>query len=177
MLIRHAEPDPAPGQSDPPLSDLGRRQAEALRRRFTAEPVSAVYSSTLQRAVQTAQLAFPGFSVRQRQELCEWDLPVAFAAAAARTDGPIGAREVSAELEGFAHTVTEEVRRIGSEHRTGTVAVVCHGGVINAVVSRVQGCSLVASHLPDHASCWWFDTSGDRWRLVVENDTGHLTRP
>jgi broad specificity phosphatase PhoE len=52
-LIRHAEPTITGvllGQSDPPLSEEGRKQAAALR---LPEPC-AVYTSPLRRAVQTA---------------------------------------------------------------------------------------------------------------------------
>ncbi len=43
------------GQSDPPLSELGRRQGEAVVDVLTRLPVDAIYSSPLQRALQTAQ--------------------------------------------------------------------------------------------------------------------------
>lgn len=63
-LIRHAETTwnregRVQGHSDVPLSERGRRQAEALRRRFEGAEV-LVYSSPLARALQTAESAFPG---------------------------------------------------------------------------------------------------------------------
>lgn len=42
------------GQTDVPLTELGRRQAEALARYFSAKPLHAIYSSDLQRARDTA---------------------------------------------------------------------------------------------------------------------------
>ena len=59
ILIRHGETEwnvsgRYQGQTDIPLSDRGRAQAEALGRRFASIPVDAVYSSPLQRAYDTA---------------------------------------------------------------------------------------------------------------------------
>ena len=42
------------GLLDDPLDDVGRAEAEALGRLFTGVPLTAVYASPLQRAVQTA---------------------------------------------------------------------------------------------------------------------------
>lgn len=43
------------GQSDPPLSPTGVRQAQGLKDSLRDEPLSAIYSSTLSRAVETAR--------------------------------------------------------------------------------------------------------------------------
>ena len=55
-LVRHGQQAILGGQGpigdavDPPLSEIGRRQAELVGRRFADERVDAVYSSTLARA-------------------------------------------------------------------------------------------------------------------------------
>jgi broad specificity phosphatase PhoE len=43
------------GQSDVPLSDLGRRQGEAVAAVLAELPIDAIYSSPMRRAMQTAQ--------------------------------------------------------------------------------------------------------------------------
>jgi probable phosphoglycerate mutase len=60
IIIRHGESEwnrigRYQGQQDAPLSELGARQAEALARRLTHEPVDAIFASPLQRAAKTAQ--------------------------------------------------------------------------------------------------------------------------
>jgi len=40
---------------DAPLNERGRRQAEALARRFAAVPLDAIYASPLRRALETAE--------------------------------------------------------------------------------------------------------------------------
>ena len=60
MLVRHGETEwnvqrRYQGQSDVPLSDLGRRQAELVAERLVDEKIDAVYASDLKRAWETAQ--------------------------------------------------------------------------------------------------------------------------
>src|ERR1017187_6836796 len=43
------------GRTDVPLSDAGRRQAQLLARRLKPLPVEALYTSPLQRALETAR--------------------------------------------------------------------------------------------------------------------------
>ena len=66
ILIRHAlttwnSTGRFQGQTDVPLSSEGRAQALALRGRLAGFDIDAVYSSPLQRALQTAHLALPEF--------------------------------------------------------------------------------------------------------------------
>jgi broad specificity phosphatase PhoE len=60
MLVRHGETEwnvqrRYQGQSDVPLSELGRRQAEMIARRLAKSEIDAVYASDLKRAWETAQ--------------------------------------------------------------------------------------------------------------------------
>ena len=61
LLARHGETDwnrlgRWQGQADPPLNDSGRRQALALGASLKTSVLAAVYSSTLKRASETAQV-------------------------------------------------------------------------------------------------------------------------
>ena len=60
LLIRHGQSRGNAegrfgGHTDTPLSARGRRQAEALAKTLAREKFSAIYSSDLKRAVQTAE--------------------------------------------------------------------------------------------------------------------------
>lgn len=60
-LVRHGESawnaeNRLCGRSDVPLSEVGRQQAMSLAARLTAIPFEALYSSPLQRALETARL-------------------------------------------------------------------------------------------------------------------------
>lgn len=53
LFVRHAHSNSGPGAVNPPLSDEGMAQAEALAAELDAEPVDAVHTSMLLRAFQT----------------------------------------------------------------------------------------------------------------------------
>src|ERR687885_79383 len=60
LLVRHGQSQGNAerrfgGHSPTPLSELGFRQAEAMARALAAEGVTAIYSSALLRALQTAE--------------------------------------------------------------------------------------------------------------------------
>lgn len=77
-LVRHAatawnEGGRWQGLTDNPIGPTGERQARALGARLRL-PYSRVYSSHLLRAVQTADLALPGFPLTLDERLREYDL-------------------------------------------------------------------------------------------------------
>lgn len=59
------------GQSDPPLSELGVRQAELLAQRLAGVSFNQVYSSDLARARYTARLCLPAAEIRLEPRLLE----------------------------------------------------------------------------------------------------------
>lgn len=64
LLIRHGQTEFnkqmrfCGGRSDPPLDEIGRAQAEALRQRFAGE-IEQVYASPQKRALETAEVLVP----------------------------------------------------------------------------------------------------------------------
>jgi len=80
VLVRHGETAAnrarlALGRADPPLTDVGRLQAEALAERLRAEEIAAVLTSPLQRARETAAAiaAAVGVGVEVDERLVELD--------------------------------------------------------------------------------------------------------
>jgi len=63
----------ASGWSDPPLSAGGRALASELGERRQVEQIDAVFCSDLRRAVETAEIAFPGIPVHPDPRLREYD--------------------------------------------------------------------------------------------------------
>jgi broad specificity phosphatase PhoE len=82
LLVRHGESvDNAPpariqGQRDPPLSQLGREQAEALADQVAGEGLAALYTSQMRRARETAEIvaARIGLEPRVDARLAEVDM-------------------------------------------------------------------------------------------------------
>jgi broad specificity phosphatase PhoE len=77
-LIRHGETEWArdgrhTGRTDIPLTDTGREQAGFLLPIFDDVKFSRIFSSPLQRALETAKLAGVGSRVELENDLKEWD--------------------------------------------------------------------------------------------------------
>ena len=151
-LIRHGLPDFPNGQrqcigsTDLPLSEEGVLQASEMARALPA--VSAVFSSPLTRAVDTARAIRPDLiRLEGLRELDygQWeggtfpkirrDYPELYAARAKDLSlPPPGAESREAGLTRFSAAMEEAVRR-----SPGDLAVVAHGGIIALFLERVTG--------------------------------------
>ena len=78
VIVRHGETEWSreqrhTGRTDVPLTDAGRRQAEALGGMLRQWRFAAVYTSPLQRARETCRLAGCGEGAVILEDLVEWD--------------------------------------------------------------------------------------------------------
>ena len=76
VIVRHADTDwtvsgQHTGRTDLPLNDAGRAKALGLREPLNGRSFTAVWSSPLARALETAHIV--GFAPEERRELLEWD--------------------------------------------------------------------------------------------------------
>jgi probable phosphomutase (TIGR03848 family) len=195
LLIRHAVNDWVgrnrlagwtPGVH---LNDQGRHEAEALARRLADSELKAIYSSPLERTLETAEIIARPHSlpVRIRDDIGEarygaWtgekieDL--------AKTElwpivqfYPSGARFPEGEaLQEMQARAVAEVDTIRAAHPEELVAVVSHSDVIKAIIAHYVGLHfdlfqrLVVS--PASLSVLAFSKMGPR--LVRLNDTCHI---
>ncbi len=155
-LIRHARSawnaeGRMQGQADPPLDELGREQARALAAHLQPETFHAIYSSPLARARETAELfAAPhGLPIRfddrlMERRLGEWtgltgdEVNERYPEHMAhdwRTDGPPGGENDAALIARAAAVLAE----IMAAHPQETIAVVSHGGTLNAYLAHLLG--------------------------------------
>ena len=182
LLIRHARPlrvQSVDGPADPGLSPLGRRQAEALAAWLAAERIDAVYTSPLRRAVETAAPLGDalGVAVTGEAALAEYDaeatayIPIEELRAA----GDPRWMEVPDDIAGFQARVGEGVDRLAAAHPSQRIAFVCHGGVINVIVSVVLGVGPRMLFLPAYTSISRVLIASTGQRSVASlNETGHL---
>ena len=153
LLIRHALPvrrELDEGIADPELSPDGHAQAEHLARYLADERIDAIYASPLRRAHQTAE------PLARQQELtivtedgvaeydrgASWYVPVEELKASndPRWQEMLdGTWHASLEIDPFEFrdTLCVAIERIVTAHPSQKVAIVCHGGVINAYLSRI----------------------------------------
>jgi len=182
VLIRHARPsrdDGSDGPADPGLSEVGRRQAEALADWLGAEPFDAIYSSPMRRARETAAPLADrlGLKVTAEPDIAEYDagaasyIPIEELKAA----GDPRWMELPDDIPTFQQRVVDAVERIVSAHGSGNVAVVCHGGVVNVYLSWVLKAEQALFFLPHYSSTSRVLASGDGRRTIdAINETGHL---
>jgi probable phosphoglycerate mutase len=191
ILIRHAIPvrrELESGAADPELSEQGMRQAELLARYLSSESLDAVYSSPMRRAQQTAAPVAKSLNldvtlidgVAEFDRHSEWYVPVEELKAA---NDPRWHELLSGEWtatheteDEFISRVTSAIETIISNHGSQRVAVVCHGGVINAYIAAILGMgSKRGFFYPNYTSIHRIAAarSGER-SVVTLNETSHL---
>ncbi len=185
------------------LSDLGRRQVGLLRDRLEASgelaSASALYSSVMPRAVETAQIVAPalgGLDVRSECDFCEghpgdadglswdelgarWPAPDVWDADHSRAPGWETWSEMGVRVQRALESLVDR-------HAGETVVVACHGGVVVQAMVHWLGLERV-----DTAERAWMspqNSSLTEWRfaanpyqkgtlpveLVRYNDHAHL---
>jgi len=181
------------GTSDTPLNEAGLSQAKALIPPLMGRPITALYSSPLSRARQTAEVLAGalGLSVRLEPRLAELDqgelegMPID--EIGSRYNGfmekwrlrPAEVRlpggETLGELQERAWAAVEDIRRA---HPEEAAAAVSHNLAISTVLCRILGIDLngfrrvrqfnAALNLIEHAP--------ERgWTVVTMNSLSHLS--
>ncbi|CAG1009491.1 putative phosphoglycerate mutase [Burkholderiales bacterium] len=164
-LVRHGETDwnisgVLQGWIDVPLNATGRQQSRALGAAYAGVGFTAVWTSPLSRAAETAQivakvlgLAPPtcheGLKERRfgaiqgvpKAELAELN-PVLMQQLSRRN--PAAAFAEGEAMDEFADRVLNALRDIGTRHAAERVLVVTHGWVMDVITREIQ-------RLPRHA--------------------------
>ena len=157
IMIRHGEPDlTGDDLSDPPLTELGHRQSAATAKFLSASSIDAIYVSPQRRAQQTSVPLVDGRGIEPvtDERIAEFDYELGSYVAPATFHGMTRDEAIALldQYQGpaFQRRVLGGFSEIVQRHPGETVAVVCHGGVINAVVRDV----LESQHplAPHHAS-------------------------
>jgi broad specificity phosphatase PhoE len=161
LLARHGltvanQQDRYIGASNPPLSDVGVAQAEALAARLAEEGLAAMYASPLLRARQTADIVARtcGLEVRIEPDLREIDFgcweELTRAEILSRYPGQMQAWEADPAAEPAPHggeSLSQVARRVRAaydeivrRHDDGeAVLIVAHGGVLQALLCQALG--------------------------------------
>jgi broad specificity phosphatase PhoE len=197
ILVRHGETDTnkarlALGQADVELNEHGRWQAQRLAASLKHEPIAAIYSSPLKRALATAEpiASSHGLEVQVDDGLIEMDigemegltfqqvreryphfLQVWLGGQAAHEAMPGG--ECLLDVQ---ERVWQSIDRIRERQEHGTVAAVTHNFVILTLLCRVLGLELADFRRLRHgvAAKSVLEMGRDRIIVVGFNDTCHL---
>jgi 2,3-bisphosphoglycerate-dependent phosphoglycerate mutase len=178
------------GQGDPPLSPVGRHQAEQVALRLAADPIDGVYVSTLRRTAETAAPLVertglsPVVDADLREVfLGEWEGGLLRQRAAdgdpifeqllgeQRWDVVPGAESRAV----FGGRLRRAVERIAAAHPGGRVAVFSHGAAIGEILAQASGSDPFAFINADNSSISKIVVTPDRWIVRGYNDTAHLS--
>lgn len=177
------------GQGDPPLSEVGRHQAELVAARLGHELFDAMYLSNLQRTPQTAAPLIertgmtPVVDPELREVfLGEWEGgllrqkavdqdPIMLRVFAEQRWDLIPGAETRAE---FGGRLRRAVERITTAHPGGRVVVFSHGAAIGELLAQATGSEPFAFLGADNASISKLVVADGRWVLRGYNDTSHL---
>ncbi|KAL5187266.1 Phosphoglycerate mutase-like protein 4 [Glycine soja] len=180
------------GQVDIELNETGRQQAVAVANRLSREPkISAIYSSDLQRAFETAQIiavkcggleVVKDLDLRERhmgdlqghpyRELATTN-PIGYEALESKNDD----RELPGGGESFVQLFERcksALLKIGRKHKGERVVVVTHGASIETLYRWANATGRYKGKI-DNASIAVFRLYGeDKWTLNMKGDVSHL---
>lgn len=201
IFVRHGETDwnvthRYQGQTDIPLNDKGKHQAELVAKRLASEEIAAVYASDLTRAIYTAKaiaqehrLDVVPMAEFREISFGEWE-------GSSFSSLDIGARgqidkiftdPANIEVPGGENFQQVQKRAVSGieklidKHPDETVVVVSHGAAIRTILCHALGMSLanVWSIRQDNTAVnkiAYYTSEGARSSMIVElvNDAGHL---
>jgi len=183
--------------TDAPLSERGMRQAETVGQALASEKIDAVACSHLQRARETARqvaeaqalesVVYPELrevetyrDVPDGQALEDVLSPVIWLGVQERfwqerrwDVSPFS--EGSAEFRHRVVTVVEGILALSRQQDVHHVAIVCHGGVINAYIGHILGIQEDMFFRPAHASISRVLVGDGRRVVHTLNEMHHLS--
>jgi broad specificity phosphatase PhoE len=193
-LVRHGETESNRkgifrGRLNIPLSQRGKAQADDLKRYFEKIPVDIVYTSPLQRAVETAETAFPALKPIKEPLIDNLDL------------GEWSGKDKKMVMERFPQQWEDWVKRPESitfpggeclddvlkrshlflqkviSHEAETIAAVSHRSVVKVILAAVIGLEknyYWKFHLDNASVSQVYYEPERRLTVVKVNDTHHL---
>ncbi|GKU94697.1 hypothetical protein SLEP1_g8149 [Rubroshorea leprosula] len=197
IVVRHGETKwnadgRIQGHLDVELNDVGRQQATLVANRLAQLPkISAIYSSDLMRASETAEIiaarcgrleVIKDPDLRERhlgdlqgllaRETAKVNLNAHKANRSRRTDVDIPGGGES--LDKLYHRCTSALQRIGRKHAGERVVVVTHGGVIKALHKKACPKMKLAGKILNTSINIFLLSDGDGWIIKAWGDVSHL---
>ena len=175
------------GKSDIPLAKEGIREAELLAKRLSEFPIEKIYTSKLKRAVQTGLIVAQELKleIEEHEGLNERE----YGEYEGKTWEEVGIsftprKRISFYLKPkkgehypkFHKRAVKTFNKIIKKHIGQTILVVCHGGVLNALLRHVNN---ISNEIDTHysfpnASVTVFEIVENKINPVVVADAEHL---
>jgi probable phosphoglycerate mutase len=198
VMVRHGEQlltreTSVQDSIDPPLSELGERQAEAVGQRLADLQVDAIFSSPLRRAFQTGEAigkhhGLTPLPVDDLQEINPWvglDQTRSFHELLPREQIREIFREhvrtkrfdafpYAEDRVAFRNRVNAALAEIIDAHLGQRVVVTCHSGVINAFLAAILATEQDLPVRVHHTSISVFRGADMRRAILSVNDYAHV---
>jgi len=190
ILIRHGLPEKVVrddgGAADPELSATGHLQAQKMAEYLQSEPIAKIYSSPMRRAAQTAEplASLLDLPVTLVDGVAEYDqqadhyIPVEqlkeenYEAWKALMRGDLQGYD----FEAFVDRAIAALNDIIANHRGETVAVTCHGGIVNVWAAHVLGMTPRMFFNPYYTSISRFRAASSGEKSVITLNKRHHVR-
>lgn len=150
-IVRHGQTDwnaekKIQGHRDIPLNDTGRKQAREVGEKLASIPLTAYYSSDLQRAYETAQIIVnsKNIEIRMDNRLKERNFgPWEGHSSVEFFKGPDETRQNIESDQEMKKRIFESLDEIAKRHPGENILIVAHGGVIRNIIVSIfaQGLS------------------------------------
>jgi probable phosphoglycerate mutase len=195
-IVRHGETDwnaerRLQGQADIGLNATGRAQAQAIRTHLRTQHFAAAYSSDLDRAWHTAEIALTGtpLTVSPAPTFRERDYGryQGLTATDAARDHPAmhashQARDIHYDYENgeslvaFAARVTAGMQALTERHAGEQVLVFTHGGVLDIIyrMATQRGLDSPRDFSIPNAALNWLEYASGQWQILAWADQSHL---
>ena len=177
------------GQGDPPLSEVGRHQAEQVALRLAGEPIDGMYVSSLRRTAETAAPLVERTGITPvvdpdlrevflgeweggllRQKAVDRDPMFEQVLREQRWDVVPGAESRAV----FGGRLRGAIERIAATHPGGKVVVFSHGAAIGEILAQASGSTSFAFINSDNTGVSRLVLTPERWIVRGYNDTAHL---
>ena len=167
------------------------RQAEAVAKRFVTVEFAALYSSDLERAVQTAEMiakrthhqVIPDSRLKERNlgifeglTVAEIEEKFPEHAIKYKSFDPDHVIPGGESVRQFSKRIRDYFKALAQKHMGETILVVAHGGVLNQLFKFVINIPLDAprNYTLLNASINIFTYADEAWRLKTWGDVSHI---
>ncbi len=177
------------GQGDPPLSEVGRHQADQVALRLVRDPFDGMYVSTLRRTAETAAPLVERTGIHPvvdadlrevflgewegghlRQKAVDRDPMFEQMLREQRWDVVPGAES----REAFGGRLRRAIEHVAAAHPGGRVVVFSHGAAIGEILAQASGSEPFAFINSDNTGISRIVVTPERWIVRGYNDTAHL---
>lgn len=166
------------GQTDVPLTELGRQQSEAIRPILSRHQFDRVFSSDLSRAIDTQKLALPFEGAERTELLREIDVGTLAGRPHAEVAAEYGADALKdrdyvafgGENRTIACARVRKFLRMMEEDPCEKAAAFVHNGIMNCIMEIVLKAAYDRSAtFSENCAIHVFEFDGSKWKLLAWN--------